>query len=189
MIMLPTMFRWATGVEALEFQVAPGLSQTRGDDEGLEDVAARVVFLVDGDGGGASKSVELRDLGRVDPTRIVAWPEGMALEDVLQPDYLLSVMQELSPSEPALPSAEEVPGSGPIAKRLKDWARAQTPEVRLIGKTALAYRVVDDITRPDGYAERNVFTPSAREILTDLHSKVERSFSSGARSDTGTLQQ
>src|SRR5260370_350742 len=53
MILLPSLIRAATGLDILQYQVAPGLSEVPTSQyPDLDLQAARVAFVVDGDSGG-----------------------------------------------------------------------------------------------------------------------------------------
>ncbi len=62
MILLPSLFRIALGLEDIEFQVAHGLAQINGSVDDLELAAAKVVYLLDGDEGGTEYRERLVDL-------------------------------------------------------------------------------------------------------------------------------
>ena len=80
MILLPTLLRLATKADDLPYQVAPGLSNARAYDMNVEEVAAKVVYLTDGDADGAKYREDLEAVG-VDNSRIFGLPTGNALED------------------------------------------------------------------------------------------------------------
>jgi len=139
-----------------------------------------VAFLVDGDSAGEKKADELRTRGRVEPERIVSWPANMAIEDVLSPRYLFEVMQEMRPPGTPFPPADELPGEGTVMARLATWAKAQEPRVLLIGKTALAYRVVEDLAERGSSNSQEILKTDARDVLIRLYEKIERGLESPA---------
>ncbi len=161
MILLPSLIRAATGQTELGYQVAPGLA-TRTSDLSDADVAARVVYLADGDRAGTEYRKALLAEG-VDPSRVHLLPQDQAVEDLLHIDgYLAAVRTLMSDGgyagKPV--SARDLRGQGPVASRLKRWCvRHGHP---LPGKTAVASHLVQDparITLADG----------AAAVLQDLH--------------------
>lgn len=97
MMLLPTLVREATGRERLDYQVAPGIAGSTL--EQLSDLnleAARVVYLVDGDAGGAA---HLRNLkaANVPDSNIVSLGgagSGLCLEDLLRVEPLIAAVNE-----------------------------------------------------------------------------------------------
>ena len=99
MILLPSLFRLATGTSDLPYQVAPGLSNHRGSGLELEETAARVVYLVDGDAGGRKHAKWLTEVG-IDPGRVFTLAKGWATEDYVDPDRYLEVVNAMMASAP-----------------------------------------------------------------------------------------
>jgi predicted ATP-dependent endonuclease of OLD family len=100
-ILLPTLFREATGQGHLHFQIAPGISTVRSDDiEELDTAAARVAYLVDGDDGGDRHRGRLL-AADVNESRILvigAGKEPLAVEDLVVKElYIAAVNRELIP--------------------------------------------------------------------------------------------
>ena len=95
MILLPTLIRKATGLDDLPYQVAPGLANARGHDMDVEEVAARVIYLTDGD----KPDDYLSDLraSNVPESRLKSLPPGTSVEDLLDRDFLISVINSLLP--------------------------------------------------------------------------------------------
>nr|WP_246220891.1 AAA family ATPase [Phytoactinopolyspora mesophila] len=142
MILLPTLLRQATELDDLPYQVAPGLSNARAYDMDVEEIAAKVVYLADGDGDGDRYQRELEGAG-VDSERIFGLPRGRALEDLLDPTlYLETVAGMLADGAPK-PSVKDMEPGIPIALSLARWAAQQSPAVELPGKVAVAYAVLD----------------------------------------------
>ncbi len=56
MVLLPTLIRKATRLDDLDYQVAPGLANAHGSGIRVEEVAAKVVYLTDGDRGAATNT-------------------------------------------------------------------------------------------------------------------------------------
>ncbi len=63
MILLPTLIRMATGLSDLTYQIAPGLAAANTYDMRVEEVAAKVVYLTDGDAQGDTYAQLLIDSG------------------------------------------------------------------------------------------------------------------------------
>jgi predicted ATP-dependent endonuclease of OLD family len=70
-LILPRLIREATGLHRLGYQIAAGIAEAGGDEiPTLDAEAARVAYLVDGDGGGEANAKKLVRAG-VDNARIV----------------------------------------------------------------------------------------------------------------------
>ena len=119
-ILLPSLLRDATGKEALEYQVVPGIAQATSDEIQQTDSESDVVFyLVDGDDGGRGHAKKIRRAG-VGSTRITSLPDGVALEELVAAEILQEAIQEqLRRSGHRLPTPI-LPESGRSAF-LKDW--------------------------------------------------------------------
>lgn len=84
MILLPSLIRAATKLDYLPYQVAPGLSEAPTSHyPDLDLTAARVAFVVDGDGGGSKLRERLMNSGV--PPEQIAIVRGMTLEDTVDP--------------------------------------------------------------------------------------------------------
>lgn len=161
MVLLPTLLRRATKLNDLPYQVAPGLSNARAYDMDVEEIAAKVVYLADGDGDGDRYRTELQAAG-VDCERIFGLPQGQALEDLLDPSFYLEIVAGMLADGASKPSVKDMQLGIPIARALARWAAQQSPEVELPGKVAVAYAVLDrsEVTLATG----------AQETLQTLHS-------------------
>lgn len=73
MVLLPSLIRQATGLKDLDYQVAPGLANAHGSGIRVEEVAAKVVYLTDGDPAGLDHKNALAEVG-VDPARTFGCP-------------------------------------------------------------------------------------------------------------------
>lgn len=164
MILLPSLIRLAAGVDELGYQVAPGLSAARAADLANAAIAARVVYLVDGDPEGQRYRASLME-SHVDDSRVFNLPTGMAVEDLLAPScYLQAVSGLMADAGWAsnMPDVDALQGPGPVAARLRAWCREHgAPEP---GKTAVASRLVQD---PGSL----VLTQRARRALRALHKR------------------
>lgn len=160
MVLLPTLLRQATKLDDLPYQVAPGLSNARAYDLDVEEIAAKVVYLADGDADGDRYRTELQQAG-VDSERIFGLPQGQALEDLLDPAFYLEIVAGMLADGAPKPSIKDMQSGIPIALSLARWAAHQSPEVALPGKVAVAYAVLDnsEITLATG----------AQETLQTLH--------------------
>ncbi|WP_161606020.1 AAA family ATPase [Microlunatus speluncae] len=170
MILLPTLLRCATGLNELDYQIAPGLANARAFNMDVEEVAAKVIYLTDGDGAGQDYHRALKQAG-VSEERIHSLPEGMATEDLLDPGYYLGVVASmLPPGAPEIPSI--VASSRPIAKAVVDWGATQSPGLKVPGKIPVAYRIIerDDIK----------LRSEAKQALRDLHTAFTQIFRGAA---------
>ena len=126
MILLPSLLRYATGREQLDFQVAPGLSEVPKDFYPQLDMeAAKVIYLVDGDTGGTKLKTDLVKSG-VPEGRVITLP-APGIENTLPKDtYSRAVSALLTecnigielPKLPSLPDSK----TGSWAKKYGAWA-------------------------------------------------------------------
>lgn len=126
MILLPTLIRGATG-EEVPYQVAPGLAEaSKGEYGDLDLEAARVAFLVDADGGGASLA---KALGREVPGDLVIQLGFPGTENLLDrgqySGVFADVFRELNPGAQITGQPALGPAIGASWSRtLRDWAIA-----------------------------------------------------------------
>ena len=160
MILLPSLLRAATGAMELGYQVAPGLASGL-TDLGDRDIAAQVAYLADGDEAGKGYQKDLLDAG-VHPDRALTLPDGQSIEDLITIEsYLAAVTTLMRDSgytgKPVV--STNLTGLGPVAKRLKDWAKRS--HHRIPSHSAVASYLVQD-------PERLELTPEGRIVLRDL---------------------
>lgn len=161
MILLPSLLRLATGLNDLPYQIAPGLSNYRGSGLELEETAARVVYLVDGDAGGRRHAQRLTEMG-IDARRVFTLTDGWATEDYVHPDRYLEVTNALLPSASggAPLTLSDLDPAQPISKSVADWCR--DAGIRCPSKTAVASVLIGD-------QDLLRLANGAREALSDLH--------------------
>jgi len=171
MVLLPTLIRQATGIYDLEYQVAPGLANAHGSGIRVEEVAAKVVYLTDGDQGGKDHEKALKDVG-VDGGRIFRLPGGQAVEDLVHPaDYIATVNDFLTKMSQAKQfKTTDVPTGTPIAKAFTDWAKVN--RVQAPSKVEMAYALLRKPNRR--------LTTQGRKALTALHEKFTKAFASNS---------
>ena len=170
MILLPTLIRTATGLEDLPYQVAPGLANARGHGMDVEEIAARVIYLTDGDKAGAKYRAHLRDRG-VTEERLRSLPDGKSIEDLLDRDFLLSVIDALLPEGVKRPSERSFRASQTAGRSITKWSEANGVP---LGKVAIAYEVIDraaDIELARG----------AAATLSALHEQFMTAFEAGEK--------
>ena len=167
MILLPSLIRAATGLDALPYQVAPGLSETPTSQyPDLDLHAARVAFVVDGDQDGMKLRRRLVRSGV--PQDRIAVIRGMTLEDTVNIEaYCDAAHQEakLINEEPA----EQIPDDRlrpPIASSVTNWYKDKGRKAP--SKVAVANRLVQD-----GKAQPS---KEGKEVLRDLHEQVMNVF-------------
>lgn len=128
MILLPTLVRAAIGQDSLPYQVAPGLSEMPKDSyPELDFQAARVSFLVDGDGGGQRLA---ETIGRAIPDDRIVALDVHGIENTLDSDFYLrtfiALLRDVNAGvaigePPSLPDATAAPWS----TALEAWAASQ----------------------------------------------------------------
>jgi energy-coupling factor transporter ATP-binding protein EcfA2 len=97
MLLLPTLFRAATRLSELDFQIVPGISTTSKDRlGGLDDNGVKVAYLVDGDAQGVEWTRQLVEDGGVEAARIKSLPSGLAAEDLFDRDYYLELFLDVA---------------------------------------------------------------------------------------------
>lgn len=174
MVLLPTLIRAATGLDDLDYQVAPGLANAHGSGIRVEEVAARVVYLTDGDDGGAKHRASLAEVG-VDGSRVFALPKAHAVEDLInRDDYLRVVNRFLDAMGQSKRFAKgDVRPGLPIATALAKWAKRN--QVQLPSKVEIAYALLRAEVR---------LTPSGARALDRLHGKFSAAFGRGDREES-----
>lgn len=166
MVLLPTLIRKATGLEDLDYQVAPGLANAHGSGMRVEEVAAKVVYLTDGDRGGAEHKAALKRVD-VDGSRIFSLPRNQAVEDLINVADYLAVANRLLDrmEEPKHFTASDIPPGVPIAKAFADWTLRN--KIRAPGKVEVAYALLRAEIR---------LTRSGKRTLASLHDKFTAAF-------------
>lgn len=165
MILLPSLLRIATGKSDLDFQVAPGIANYHGSGLELEEVAARVVYLVDGDRGGDDHRERLKSMG-VPDARILQFEPPSAIEDFVHPDRYLALVNDLLHLRGSLLaiSLNDLDRDVSIGRAVELWCAAH--EIKPPGKTLVAAQLIDEL------AELTL-AEGAREKLASLHGKIE----------------
>lgn len=168
MLMLPSLIKNALGVDDLDYQVAPGLSEVSASMYPELDLeGARVAFLVDGDKGGKDLRAALI-AANVPEARIVTLG-ALTLENLLDSDSYKDVIVKLinEGAGTELVKAENVPsfpddGESLWPTIISEWAT--TNSYPLPGKRVIASRLV----------EEGLAIPSAKavEILAAAHAAL-----------------
>jgi len=163
MILMPSLIRAATGLDTLQYQVAPGLSEAPTSQYPELDLqAARVAFTVDGDAGGL-KLRERLIAGGVPDDRIAVFT-GMTLEDAVNLDaYRAAVSAEaVAANGAAMTEMPVADFSAPRARAVQSWYE----QAGLIApsKIAIAYRLVQD--------SKTVPSEAGGVALRDLHEQL-----------------
>ncbi|WP_413228283.1 ATP-dependent nuclease [Arthrobacter sp. AET 35A] len=167
MVLLPTLIRKATGLSDLDYQIAQGLANAHGSGIRVEEVAAKVVYLVDGDQGGTDH-VDLLVAAGVDRKRTCSLPEGHAVEDLIEPTAYLKVVNgflDIMGQKQRFGVDDLVQGE-PIAKTFQDWARKN--RVGTPSKVEVAYALL----RHDSLR----LTAKGKQSLVSLHHKFTKAF-------------
>lgn len=172
MVLLPTLLRSATGLDDLEYQVAPGLANAHAFDMDVEDIAAKVAYLSDGDDEGAKYRSNLKEAG-VPPSRVFQLPNGWASEDLVSRPFFIEIVNTLLPKGLNV-TEKDLPKGKPIAKALELWLK---PKKRNLGHVAIAYGL---IAKPDDI----VFASGAEALLVNLHKQFIAAFDAKASTPT-----
>ncbi|SDP03739.1 AAA ATPase domain-containing protein [Pedococcus dokdonensis] len=167
MVLLPTLIRQATGESDLDYQVAPGLANAHGSGIRVEEVAARVVYLTDGDAGGTHHESALKEVG-VDARRIFRLPNGHASEDLIHRDDYISVVNDFLEKMGHVKrfAVADVPPETPISKAFADWAKRN--KLQIPSKVEIAYAL---LARPG-----RRLAVDGRKALISLHKKFVAAF-------------
>lgn len=135
----------------------------------VEEVAAKVVYLADGDEGGAKHLRNLMEAG-VAKDRIFQLPEGKSTEDMINRDDYVRVinglLDEMNTRQTV--SSNKLSRDKTIARALTDWAELN--RVRLPSKVEIAYALLGD-----GAVRLNV---DGRKTLRRLHKQFITALSS-----------
>lgn len=171
-ILLPQLFREATGLTKLDFQVAPGLANVSlAAAAELDLVASRVVHLCDGDDGGVGiEKVLLK--ARIPQERILkltdASGKALVLEDLLDAEvYLAAVNAEIArwyDNPPEMPAARLTATLRP--RSVKKWCEAQTPAIEPPGRRSVAHRVLEQ------RMDNALLAAERRPLVAALHRQI-----------------
>lgn len=165
MVLLPTLIRMATGLDDLNYQIAPGLAAANGFGMRVEEVAARVLYLTDGDGPGITYVNQLRNAG-IHDDHIFSLPPGWATEDLVSRAVFVRVINTLLATDKQLKESEL--GSGkPVVKLLEDWGERENCSTP--GHLVIAYGLVNN-------AKDLKLATGAREALRRLHADWTTAF-------------
>lgn len=158
MLLLPTLIKIATGKADLAYQVAPGIATASTSEmASLDLVASRVVYVVDGDGGGARWKSQLLGSG-VPKARIRSLPDGVGLEDLLDRQFYLDSIATLSNLD--RDSLDEAPTDVPIKAALEQLSIKGLP-----GPVAVAEFLLG---RHESHEKEIILRASSRRILREL---------------------
>ena len=172
-LLLPTLLREATGKRRLEYQVAPHFAEaSRSEIADLDLVAARIVFLSDGDRGGRDAGKKLQRSGW-DKEQVVylgGRGSGLSLEDLLVKEvYLTAVNAELDRWHPgmALP-ADKLPDKG-RSSAVAAWCRSKRASDGSpieLSKIDVSQRVLDQ------RRDRQLVAPRRKPLLVKLDEEI-----------------
>lgn len=143
MILLPSLIRLATGESELSYQVAPGIANHHGSGLALEEVAARVVYLLDGDEGGDEHRSRLEAMG-IPGDRILQFERPMAAEDFVSPERYLEVVNQILAARGGTQQIDlhALDRSVSISKAVELWCDER--ETKAPGKPVVASQLVAD---------------------------------------------
>ncbi|MGL5826074.1 MAG: ATP-dependent nuclease [Nocardioides sp.] len=144
MILLPTLLRSATGLDRLSYQVAPHLNNLNESEVRLDEAAASVAYLTDGDQGGRDARKNLTRRRGVPRELVLQHPSGFAVEDYVDPSLVIHVVNELRQDpqrDEQLLSLGALPDGETIGQRLDKWFRHR--KLQAPGTLAIATRLVN----------------------------------------------
>lgn len=179
-MLLPTLFREATGLDELTFQIAPGLSvASSARRAGLVQEGGAVAFLTDGDQAGLGFRRELVE-GGVNKGRVFGLDSsvqpGMVLEDLLSPEqYTIAfntVLDRFQLTANRLTSSE-LPATG-RAQFADNWYHRNG--LGACSKKVIMQELIDQ--KADDAAQgrpRVLIDPTYRRQLRSLHSAILKS--------------
>lgn len=168
MLLLPSLIKATLGIDDLEYQVAPGLSEVPASMYPELDLeGARVVFLVDGDPGGRDIKDALLKSGV--PESSIVTLNALTLENLLDADAYRTVVAKLindanqnvsieTSDVPELPD----PSTDLWPAAVEAWAKQQG--YGLPGKRVIASRLVEEgLAKP---------SPDGAKVLRSLHKSL-----------------
>jgi hypothetical protein len=183
-ILLPTLFREATGEDHINFQVVPGISNVRIEDVDefgeLNATAARVAYVVDGDKSGLNLKKRLLD-AKVPEDRVFVLggdTEALTIEDLLVKDlYVESLNIELASKGLEL-TGDDLPDTGRKAA-VKKWCRRKkvdTPTEREVAQNLL--QLVRE--RRSNGCDVSLLDPARLDIVKTMHDEIDVLLASSA---------
>jgi hypothetical protein len=166
MILLPSLFRTATGEGLLGYQIAPGLSEIPKDFYPMLDLeAAKVAYLLDSDDGGDALEKDLIDAGI--SKSLIAHLGAPGVENTLAADAykeaVAALLGECNPGRrvsklPELPEYSDASWAG----ELQAWADGK--KLKWPSKVAVANCLIEHgKARP---------SDSGARLLKDAHNKL-----------------
>lgn len=172
-LLLPSLLREATGKSRLDYQVAPHFAEaSQAEIADLDLVAARVVFLSDGDKGGSDGGKKLRRSGSNEQQIIYLGgrKSGLSLEDLLVKEvYLNAVNAELERWHPGVRfPADQLPSksrSGAVAAWCASQKGTNAKPIEL-SKIDIAQRVLDQ------RRARHLVAPRRKQVLMGLDKEI-----------------
>jgi hypothetical protein len=176
-ILLPTLFREATGKSQIQFQVAPGISQVRIEDAEalgeMETAASRVAYVVDGDPPGQKLRRRLIDAD-VAEERILqlgAGQEALALEDLIVKElYVQALNRELAPANVEI-TIGKIPDIG-RKPAVKKWCRGK--KVAVPSEREVAQNLLELVREARLRGEdATLLEPARVELVRELHAHAE----------------
>lgn len=178
-ILLPTLFRQASGRQKLDFQIAPGLASVAAIDvPELQSEAGHVGYVMDGDKGG--RDIEKLLLRSVEPERIVVLedPETndpLETEDLVDPAvYASAITDELRVWNQLKSNFTEADIPPSLrTKAVENWCSRR--KISAPDKAAVAQRIVNAGTTQDIYFDRR------RDLIVSVLERLDIALSASPR--------
>lgn len=166
LILLPTLLREATGLEKLDFQVAPGLANVSADQAIKLSLEAPIVaYLIDGDEGGRKNRRKLKAAG-VSDRLILDYDANRVIEDFLNIEiYLAAINLELRRSHGSECQITKNDLNDTLRPcSLKEWCKSQgikTPHTVKVALHVLSLR-----------NEHSLLDSRYSKLLENLHERI-----------------
>ncbi len=173
MLLLPTLLRQANNLEVLNFQIAPGISNSSNERiKLLNSEGSKVVFLVDSDKGGDELKKNLIKNG-IDRNKVISLTSGKSkrkvLEDLIDPSVYTSVINTIISGNKKV--AIKDLGDSNRPNSLKLWGGKN--KVKIPSKRMLAIQILNHLTdNPD----LQIFDRKAETLLKNLYEKIIQKF-------------
>jgi len=175
LILLPTLFREAVGIDSLGFAIVPGAATTPPEKiAGLGLQGVRTVWVLDADDGGRERRAQLIDSQIPEERILLVMGDGdLEIEDLIAPETYVQAVQLYLDDVGASATFAETDLPGETCKRpdaVEAWCNER--QIRPPSKIVVANKIIDLVhTLP-------VLDPQQAENMRQLHGRVVALFPS-----------